>query len=274
MVITQSFEYEEVLGLKFGYSPFGRPKMCSHIYFVDGLLIDTGHRKMRKKILSDTQKLSVEQMFITHFHEDHTGNIKPLREMHSCVVYAPQLCCQIMKNPPKLSLAQKLTWGDREPCYDLKPIHEVIETNKFHFRLIPIPGHSPDMVALYEPERKWLFSADLFIHSSIGYVLNDESIMDQIESTRTVLKLDFDVMFCSHRPQLSNAKHKLKSKLNFLESFFHDVSMLYDKGYSPKEIFNRLRLKENWYVKLLSGGKLSKMNMVKSVIRDLKLKTT
>ncbi|MGD1891098.1 MAG: hypothetical protein ACFB15_10960 [Cyclobacteriaceae bacterium] len=79
-------------------------------------------------------------------------------------------------------------------------------------------------------------------------------------------------MFCSHKPQLKNGKQQLAKKLKFLESFFNDVSVLYQQGYSANEIFKSLKLKENWVVRVLSGGKLSKLNMVKSVIRDLELR--
>ena len=269
MIISASFQHEEVLGLKFGYQPIGKPKLYAHIYFVDGLLIDTGQCKARKSIISETKQLAVEQIFITHHHEDHTGNIPEIQALHNCNVYASELCCQMMKAPPPLSFAQKLTWGDRPAQHDLIPKTQTIETKKYRFDIIPIPGHSPDMVALYEPDRQWLFSADLYLNSYIDYFLKDESITDQIESIKRILKLDFKTMLCSHKPQLQNGKQQLTKKLNFLETFFHEVSSLYLKGYSAKEIFKSMKLKENRFVKMLSGGGLSKQNMVESVIRDL-----
>ena len=99
MVITESFRSAEVLGLKFGLNRIGKPKMYTHIYFVDGLLIDTGQSRMRKWILSETKALPVEQIFLTHHHEDHTGNVRQLKEQHNCKVYAYDLCCQMMKDP-------------------------------------------------------------------------------------------------------------------------------------------------------------------------------
>lgn len=272
MFISQSFKHEEVVGLKFGYHPISTPKLFTHIYFIDGLLIDTGQSKVRNTIKSEVRKLDVQQVFITHHHEDHTGNISEIKEIHNCNVYASALCCEIMKNPPKLSLAQKLTWGGRVSQQDLIPKKEIIKTKKFSFHIIPIPGHAPDMVALYEPTKKWLFSADLYLNSYIDYFLKDESMADQIKSIKKILRLDFNEMFCSHKPQLKNGKTQLIKKLKFLESFFSDVSSLYEKGYSANEIFKYLKLKENWPVRLLSGGSLSKLNMVRSVIRDLKNK--
>ncbi|WP_375559745.1 MBL fold metallo-hydrolase [Bernardetia sp. OM2101] len=269
MVISNSFQHEKVLGIKFGYQFLGMPTLFTHIYFVDGLLIDTGQSNAKEKVLAETKKLDVKQIFVTHHHEDHTGNITELQKQHNCKVFASNLCCQMMKNPPKISLAQKITWGNRPSQNYLIPIAESIETDNFSFQVIPIAGHATDMVALYEPSKKWLFSADLYINSYIDYFLENESILEQINSIKRVLKLDFEVMFCGHKPQLKNPKEKLIKKLNFLESAFNDISSLYEKGYSASQIFKKLNLKENWFVRILSNGNLSKLNMVKSVIRDL-----
>ncbi|GAB5553249.1 MAG: MBL fold metallo-hydrolase [Saprospiraceae bacterium] len=269
MLISQSFQHEEILGFKFGYQAIGQPKLFTHIYFVDGLLLDTGQSIMKKSILAATKKLEVKQIFISHHHEDHTGNIRALKDQHNCEAYASKLCCEMMKAPPKLSFAQKITWGTRPAQKDLIPKQQAIKTNKYCFEIIPIFGHAPDMVALYEPNRKWLFSADLYLNSYIDYFVHNESVADQIASIKKILALDFDVLLCSHKPQLKNGKQQLTKKLHFLESFFDMVSTLYTQGYSAKEIFKHLKLKENWLVKILSGGSLSKMNMVHSVIRDL-----
>ncbi len=269
MHVNKTFKYNEVLGLKFGRSLIGIPKMFAHIYFVDGLLIDTGQSKLRKRIVKETSNLPVKKIFITHHHEDHTGNIDRIKEIHQCPVYAPKSCCEIMKKPPKLSLAQKLLWGDRKASHDLNPLDSEIKTDNFCFEIVPIPGHAPDMVALYEPNKKWLFSADLYINNYIGYILKDESMAEQIQSLKKVLQLDFKAMFCSHNPQFENGKQQLAKKLDYFESFFEDVATLYNKGHGPEEIFKDLNLKENRIVKTLSNGQLSKLNMVKSVIRDL-----
>lgn len=272
MTISHSFRHEDVLGFKFGYQPIGKPRLFAHIYFVDGLLIDTGQSHMRTHIQAETSQLEVEQVFITHHHEDHTGNITPIQAFHGCEVYASEMCCQMMKAPPKLSLAQQVTWGNRPSQHTLRPVHDLIETNHFSFQIIPIPGHAPDMVALYEPDRRWLFSADLYLNSYIDYFIDTERITEQIDSIKRILALEFDAMFCSHKPQFTHGKRQLVKKLDFLESFFEEVSRLHHKSYTPREIFKLMKLRENWPVRVLSGGKLSKLNMIKSVIRDVEQK--
>lgn len=269
MITSESFRYEEVQAYTFGYSLLGKPSLFVHLYFVDGILIDTGQRKAQRQIMKAVQKLEIEQIFITHHHEDHSGNIKAISTYHDCPVYASEKCCAMMKSPPRISFAQKITWGNRESQQDMIPKADTITTNNYHFQIIPIPGHAPDMVALYEPERKWLFSADLYLNSYIDYFVETESMAQQIKSIKRILELDFKVLFCAHKPQLKHAKQQLNKKLDFLEAFFDQAAALHYQGCPAREIFRNLELKENWLVKILSSGYLSKMNMVKSVLRDL-----
>lgn len=80
MVETKKFTYEDILGIKFGKSIYGRPKLFTHIYFIDGLLIDTAQSRLRNQVQTETKQLPIDQIYITHHHEDHTGNIKTIQE--------------------------------------------------------------------------------------------------------------------------------------------------------------------------------------------------
>ncbi len=269
MNVIETFDFEEIKGFKFGKSLFGQPKLFSHIYFIDGLMIDTGHTKMASKIFHQVKDLPVKQIFITHHHEDHSGNIARMQSHFDCPVYASALCGEMMKSPPPISFIQKMSWGNRPPFKNIISKSSFIKTENYKFEIIPIPGHAVDMVALYEPNKKWLFSADLYVNSYIAYFLENESTLDQINSIKRILELDFDVMLCGHNPQFKNGKAKLKKKLLFLEKLFDDIAKLYEKNYSAEEIFKKLEFKEYWYVRILSNGNLSRLNMVKSVIRDI-----
>lgn len=269
MQLVENFEYKEINGFKFGRSVFGKPKLAVHIYFIDGLLIDTGQSRMRKWVLKKTEKLNIEQIFITHHHEDHSGNIREIQKIHNCPVYASKLSAEIMKAPPQISFAQKMTWGDRAAYYDIIPKEDKIETANYCFEPIPIPGHAVDMQALYEPNKKWLFSADLYINSYIGYFLKNESIAEQINSLKKILDLELDEVFCSHKARLKQPKQQLKRKLDFLESFNAKVSTLYETGMTAEKIMKALKLKENWLVRISSAGDLSTLNMIKSAILDI-----
>jgi len=140
------------------------------------------------------------------------------------------------------------------------------------FQLIPIPGHASDMVALYEPTEGWLFSADLYIYDYIKFCMKDESIAAQINSLERVLALDFDLLFCSHNPKMKNAKVHLRRKRDFLENFYETVLNWHHQGYPPEQIMDKMKLTKMYWMRFISGGTLSGLNMVKSVIRDEQLK--
>ena len=170
---------------------------------------------MRNQVKEQTRNLPVKQVFITHYHEDHTGNIEELREQHGCNVFASELCCEIMKDPPRISFLQRQVWGDRDPDQHLISKSGFIETNNYRFEIIPVPGHAADMVALYERSKGWLFSADVYVNARIDYMLEEESIGEQIQSIKKILKLDFEQMFCCHKPRLENGRDFLQKKLEF-----------------------------------------------------------
>lgn len=75
MVVKSTLLHDGVRGFQFGASRWGRPRLYVYLYFVDGLLIDTGQRMAQKEILKTTTELPIDQIFITHHHEDHSGNI-------------------------------------------------------------------------------------------------------------------------------------------------------------------------------------------------------
>jgi len=273
MKITKQFNYENIQGFQFGSLPYGKPKMFSLIYFIDGLLIDSGHSNMRKEVLTEISNLNVNQMFITHHHEDHTGNLNALQKHFQVPSFASARCVKIMKEPPRISFGQMMMWGNRPSNTNLQIKEDFIETKNYRFELIPIPGHAIDMLALYERNQGWLFSADLWMNDFIRIFMRPESMKQQIESMRRVLKLDFEVLLCSHNPQFKDGKLKVKKKLEFFEYFYQTVVDLYQRGFSPKAIIKEMKLKEDWSTRILSGGGLSTFNMIKSVIRDEEGKT-
>ena len=268
MKIAISFSHDEVKGFKFGSWPFGKPVMFSHVYFFDGLLIDTGHKHVRKEVTQAVNALPVDQIFITHHHEDHTGNLGHLQEILNSPTYASSRCVEMMQTAPPVSLVQRLTWGRAKANLNIKPVDREIRTSNHQLEIIHIPGHAPDMVCLHLAERGWLFSADLWVSEYIRYFLEEESMKQQIDSIKKVLKYDFDVLFCGHNPQFKGGKQKLRNKLQFFEDFYGKVAELNKRGQTPNAIFKALELKEAWPLRIVSNGRLSTFNMVKSVIRD------
>lgn len=239
-----------------------------HVYHVDGLLIDTGFPNLRYTIRKTLQDLSVDQLLITHHHEDHSGNIDLLQKTFNCPVYASQKTAEIMTNPPRISPAQFITWGNYRPYTNFQIVDNYLSTNKYNFEIIPIPGHAEDMIALYEADQGWLFSADLYVHHKIKIFMKNESMAEQIESINRVLELDFDQLYCSHYPQIdTDVKALLRRKRDFFIDFQGQVMDGYQKGMDEKSIMKAMGLIEG-PIKWMSLGNLSTANMVRAVLRD------
>ena len=54
MKVTKRFSHNEIQGFIFGFHPFAKPTMLVNIYFIDGLLIDTGPGLMKHAVLKAT----------------------------------------------------------------------------------------------------------------------------------------------------------------------------------------------------------------------------
>ena len=192
MRVSKLYQIGEVKALKCGYSPIGVPKYQVHLFFVDGLLIDTGPSRMEKAVLKFVENNAVKQVFVTHHHEDHTGNLAALKKQLNVPFWASAKCRTLMKNPPKMSMPPKIFWGNRGAFHLDVLENDVLETENHKFQLIPLPGHAEDMFGLYEKEKAWFFSADAYVHTHIRYFFYRESVKQQIETIKKILHLDFD----------------------------------------------------------------------------------
>lgn len=246
-------------------------KMGVNAFFVDGLLIDTGHSNAQKKALQTFEKLAIEQIVLTHHHEDHAGNLNALKKVCNVSVYAHEICTQLMESPPPVCFIERKTWGPNTAVQGIIPIDKTIKTEQYEFYMIPTPGHSEDHICLYEPYQGWLFSGDLYVHHYIRYFMATESVVKQINSLKKVLKLNVQRYFCSHSSREDYFQERFSKKLQFLEDFYGNVTALHQAGLSPRQIMKQLKMKEQWMIRFLSGGWLSGLNMVHSAIRDAEL---
>ena len=112
----------------------------------------------------------------------------------------------------------------------------------------------------------WLFSGDLYLAERIKYFRTDEKFLDQINSLKKVLELDFEILFCSHNPCLKNGKLKLKNKLQYLEDLYGRIRSLLQEGLSENAIIKKLRTRNDRVAKWLTLGNVSFTNMIRSAI--------
>lgn len=240
-------------------------------FLVDDVLIDTGQRLNRENIYHAVRDKKLSKIILTHHHEDHSGNVAFLMRKKQVPAFAHPKAVSILSQGYAISPLGRLLNGAVDRAF-LEPLLEtdVVETE--HHKLVPVytPGHCDDHYCYYEPNRGWLFSGDLYVADKIKYFAPYESLHTQIDSLKKLLKLDFDALFCSHNPKVTDGKQRLQNKLRFFEDFAGQVETYYRQGHNARQIFALMGGKENYYYKVLTFGNFTAENMVRSVVRDLR----
>ncbi len=267
MHIVEIEHFGDIEAIKLGYGPIGPPFMSVYLYILDGLIIDTGQRNMRKTAIQLLGQKKLHRILLTHHHEDHSGNASAICRHHQTEACGHPLTVQKMATGFPILPYQRLIWGRSEKT-SLSPLDPVVESNRY--KLVPIhtPGHSKDHMVFWEETNGWLFSGDLYLGQRIKFFRSDENIFDQIESLKKVLKLDFDSLFCGHNPCPQNGKSKLKQKLQFLENIIGQVQKFKDMGMNLKAIIKRMDPGEDKGVKLMTMGNVSFVNMLRSAYQS------
>lgn len=261
-------QHQEVSFGEFGYAKRGKPFINVRIYCLDGLIIDTGQSTMREEVLSYLQDKKIEQIVLTHHHEDHSGNVKVIYEAHQKPsVYAGEETRKLIQTSFPIKTYQKNSSGPIDGFSETLPLPETIQTSKYTLEPIFTPGHSTDHYAFYERNQGWLFSGDLYL-GKIKLMRHDENIADMILSIRKILELDFEVLFCAHHPRLENGKKYMQAKLDHLENYWGTVLRLHNKGMKPIRILKEMKIPRMWMGYWLTSWEVSPLHMVNSVIEN------
>jgi len=266
MRICKEYAFGKVKGFKLGWSPVGPPLMTVYCYRLGDLMVDTGQGHMRKEVLKIAKDYNIKRIFLTHHHEDHSGNAAAIKRANRAGVFGHSLTRSKMAVAFPILPYQKYVWGKSQPLM-LEAFPDRIETALGEMVPVPTPGHSKDHTAYLLKDAGVLFSGDLYLADTIKYFRADEDLGAQIVSLRRVLDLDFDTLLCSHFPRLENGKRRIEKKLAFLETLYGDVIRLREKGYAAKRIFKALNLREDYLTKYFCFGNVSMLNGVRSIIR-------
>jgi glyoxylase-like metal-dependent hydrolase (beta-lactamase superfamily II) len=146
------------------------PDFSTHVYLLKDkgatwTLIDTGlpgaHAAIEKYLAQQKiEATAVRKILLTHLHRDHTGSLKPLANRTHAKTYAHWIeAAYIAIDPPYT--------GPGAPPAEPFTVDETFkdgDTIDAAGGLIAYhtPGHTPGHTSFYQPERKLLFSGDLF----------------------------------------------------------------------------------------------------------------
>lgn len=260
-------KFADVELFRFGYAPIGKPWFNVYCFILDNVLIDTAQAHCKEKVVTTFAHKRIDKILLTHFHEDHSGNVATLAHEHKAEVFAHLLTKEKVKQGFELYPYERVLFGHITPY--TKPINDfpvIIETT--HHKLLPIytPGHSDDHTVFLEKDKGWLFSGDLFVGIKIRVFRKGEKFWPQVESFKKVLQYDFDVLFCAHHPRLKDGKQQMQAKLQYFEDFGGKAQQLYQKGLSVKEIIKTMHLRENHLIRILVSNDVSVRYMVEAAL--------
>src|SRR5690625_1712190 len=100
---------------------FGPVKLNAYCFEVDGILIDSGSQSLLADLKPFFEQADIDQLFLTHNHEDHTGGAAFLQQAYDIPVYINEMSvddCRKVANYPQY---RKFFWGKRKP-FDAKQI--------------------------------------------------------------------------------------------------------------------------------------------------------
>lgn len=172
-------------------------------------LIDTAYRTH----LADTKHWiedcgvsisQVEQIITTHSHCDHIGGHRFFQSVSNARVLAHPITRSWIETKNTYA-----TWWD---YYDQEaeffPVHGSIDEGDevrfgdFRWIVFHTPGHGAGMICLYEPDRKWLISADALWESDVGVMTPRVEGMDAawraLDSVAKLAGLQVDLVLPGH----------------------------------------------------------------------------
>ncbi len=230
------------------------------LYWVDGLLIDTGAYRMRREMLPFLRSQPLERVALTHTHEDHSGLAPYLQREKGLVPTVPEESVKQVERRAKLPLYRRLFWGPRK-AFRASAHPEVIRTRNFCFRVLQSPGHTREHVCFLEESKGWLFSGDLFVRSRPGLFFAQEYVADMIRTLQSLAQVNFEYLFCGHAGMVAEGRQALRQKLDYLLEMKEAVQHYRQLGYSPEQT-DRILFPHKPLMNRISMGEWSSLNMV------------
>ena len=229
-------------------------------YVARGILIDTGFPGVTRDVAAALDRLRPSAVAITHWHEDHAGNVE-LVARRGIAIAAASATLGILRELPDIGLYRKAVWG---PPTSLRTAIERAELPGLE--LVPTPGHSIDHHVIWDPERDRIFSGDLFLGVKVRAVHRSEDPRAHAASLRRVIDLRPRLLLDAHRGPMPDPIPMLTAKADWIESAIADIERLAERGWSDRRIARQV-LGRAEPVTWVTFGDLSPLNFVRSVRR-------
>ncbi|MDB4879944.1 MAG: hypothetical protein JWL60_1390 [Gemmatimonadetes bacterium] len=230
-------------------------------YVVRGVLVDTGFPRVERDVLDALAPLAIRGVLVTHQHEDHAGNAEALAARGLPLVMHPA-CEAVLRTTPPIGLYRSVVWGaPRRLTAPLVPF------DAGPLEIVPLPGHTPDHLGLWDPGQRVLASGDLFLGVKVRVAHHDESPAQLVGSLRAAAALEPRLLLDAHRGPLHDPVPLLRAKADWIEATTGEVRALAAAGIGEREITRRLLGREA-FVGRVSFGEYSRRSLVRAMMRE------
>jgi glyoxylase-like metal-dependent hydrolase (beta-lactamase superfamily II) len=259
--------FEEITQIRMSREIGGNPLYWVAAYLVDGLLIDTGCSYTVTELVSYLEKHPPKLAVNTHYHEDHIAANRLIQKRFGINIYAHPDSVPLIGRPASLFPYQELVWGYPEPS-EILAIPPVIQTDKFAFEMIEIPGHSTGHIALIERSEGWCFSGDIFAGEKLKFIRPEEDMGTTVVSQETLASLDTQrlILFTSSGRIVENGRKALEECVHNVRALSRKAKDLQVQGRTVAEIMNALFGGEHPRAQM-TNGQFTTENLIRSVLK-------
>ncbi|MFB7156859.1 MULTISPECIES: MBL fold metallo-hydrolase [unclassified Lysinibacillus] len=240
--------------------------MSVYSFFVDGLLIDTGSYSLSQEFQSFFNELPIEQLALTHSHEDHSGNAAWIQQHKGVPIYVHRDSVSLCAQDGEYPFYRQALWGER-PAFIAQPFGDTLQTKSATWDIIETPGHTTDHVSFYNRETGAMFTGDLYIQTKTKVVLDEENIVHTLASLKKIVNYDFEEVYCCHAGLIADGRAKIQEKIAYLEEMEGNIRQLFDKGYSAEEITKSI-FSRDYPITKVSGEQWSSKHIITAFINQ------
>jgi ribonuclease/clavin/mitogillin len=229
-------------------------------YVMDGVMIDTGFHRARHALLAAVRTRGVRAAIVTHWHEDHAGNVGLLASQGLPLLVRGDTE-STLRTRPDVQLYRRVVWG-----YANALTRPLIPFDGGRFECIHTPGHSADHQVVWDATTGTLFSGDLWLGVRSRILHASEDPYAIIDSLRIIEALQPTRMFDAHRGLVENPAVAIRAKIDWLSETLGTVETLIAQGFSDRQIVKEVLGGEEMAA-IASRGDYSRRNLVKAVRR-------
>jgi glyoxylase-like metal-dependent hydrolase (beta-lactamase superfamily II) len=234
----------------------------SSAYLVRGVMIDCGFHAARHAIDAILTREQPAGLFITHYHEDHAGNVDRVARFGIPIAASADTMARV-RAPAPIRFYRRFTWGTAPPLQSA-----VTPFEHDGLRLVYAPGHSGDHHVVWDERDGTLFGGDLYLGVKVRVAHPGEDPRLLVATLRRIAALGPARLFDAHRGFVANPRPLLEAKADWTEETIAAIERRIATGASDALIVRELFGGEST-PGYFSGGDYSRTNFIRAVRRTI-----